>query len=89
MAKNILDFEKPVIELEKKIDEMRKYEGHLNISDEIKTLEEKVHQLKKNIYNDLTRWQRVQLARHPERPYTLDYIYMITENFVESTCNSL
>jgi len=83
MAKNILDFEKPIIELEKKIDEMRKYEGHLNISDEIKTLEEKVHQLKKNIYNDLTRWQRVQLARHPERPYTLDYIYLITENFVE------
>jgi acetyl-CoA carboxylase carboxyl transferase subunit alpha len=83
MAKNILDFEKPIIELEKKIEEMRKYEGQLNISDEIKTLEEKVHQLKKNIYNDLTRWQRVQLARHPERPYTLDYIYMITENFVE------
>ncbi|MFA5803363.1 MAG: acetyl-CoA carboxylase carboxyltransferase subunit alpha [Melioribacteraceae bacterium] len=83
MAKNILDFEKPIIELEKKIDEMRKYEGRLNISDEIKTLEEKVFQLKKNIYNDLTRWQRVQLARHPERPYTLDYIYLITENFVE------
>ncbi|MCX6173183.1 MAG: acetyl-CoA carboxylase carboxyltransferase subunit alpha [Ignavibacteriales bacterium] len=83
MAKNILDFEKPIIELEKKIDEMRKYEGQLNISDEIKTLEEKVFQLKKNIYNDLTRWQRVQLARHPERPYTLDYIYMITENFIE------
>lgn len=83
MAKNILDFEKPIIELEKKIDEMRKYEGQLNISDEIKTLEEKVYQLKKNIYNDLTRWQRVQLARHPERPYTLDYIYMITENFIE------
>ncbi len=83
MAKNVLDFEKPIIELEKKIDEMRKYEGRLNISDEIKTLEEKVLELKKDIYNDLTRWQRVQLARHPERPYTLDYIYMITENFVE------
>src|SRR3989339_1772423 len=83
MAKNILDFEKPIIELEKKIDEMRKYEGRLNISEEIKTLEEKVLELKKDIYNDLTRWQRVQLARHPERPYTLDYIYMITENFVE------
>ena len=83
MAKNVLDFEKPVIELEKKIDEMRKYEGHLNISEEIKTLEEKVYQLKKNIYDNLTRWQRVQLARHPERPYTLDYIYMITENFIE------
>ncbi|MBI1937123.1 MAG: acetyl-CoA carboxylase carboxyltransferase subunit alpha [Ignavibacteriales bacterium] len=83
MAKNVLDFEKPIIELENKIEEMRKYEGHLDISDEIKTLEEKVLQLKKNIYDNLTRWQRVQLARHPERPYTLDYIYMITENFVE------
>ena len=83
MAKSVLDFEKPIYELEKKIEEMRKYEGHLNISEEIKNLEEKVHQLKKNIYNDLTRWQRVQLARHPERPYTLDYIYMITENFIE------
>lgn len=83
MAKNILDFEKPIIELENKIEEMRKYEGHLDISDEIKTLEEKVNQLKKNIYDNLTRWQRVQLARHPERPYTLDYIYMIMEDFVE------
>lgn len=83
MAKNILDFEKPIIELEKKIEEMRKYEGHLDISKEIKTLEEKVLELKKNIYENLTRWQRVQLARHPERPYTLDYIFMITENFIE------
>ncbi|MEJ5351261.1 MAG: acetyl-CoA carboxylase carboxyltransferase subunit alpha [Melioribacteraceae bacterium] len=83
MAKNTLDFEKPIIELENKIEEMRKYEGHLDITNEIKTLEEKVIQLKKNIYENLTRWQRVQLARHPERPYTLDYIYMMTEDFVE------
>lgn len=83
MAKNTLDFEKPIIDLENKIEEMRKYEGHLDISNEIKTLEEKVIQLKKNIYENLTRWQRVQLARHPERPYTLDYIYMMTEDFVE------
>lgn len=83
MAKNILDFEKPIIELENKIEEMRKYESRLDISGEIKTLEEKVLDLKKNIYDNLTRWQRVQLARHPERPYTLDYIYMITENFIE------
>jgi len=83
MAKNVLDFEKPIIELENKINEMRKYEGHLDISDEIKTLEEKVLQLKKNIYDNLTRWQKVQLARHPERPYTLDYIYMMMEDFVE------
>jgi acetyl-CoA carboxylase carboxyl transferase subunit alpha len=83
MAKNTLDFEKPVIELENKIEEMRKYEDNLDIKDEIKNLEEKVVQLKKNIYENLTRWQRVQLARHPERPYTLDYIYMITEDFIE------
>ena len=83
MAKNILDFEKPIIELENKIEEMRKYEGRLDISKEVKTLEEKVLDLKKEIYENLTRWQRVQLARHPERPYTLDYIYMITENFIE------
>jgi acetyl-CoA carboxylase carboxyl transferase subunit alpha len=83
MAKNILDFEKPIIELENKIEEMRKYEGRLDIAKEVKTLEEKVLDLKKEIYDNLTRWQRVQLARHPERPYTLDYIYMITENFIE------
>jgi acetyl-CoA carboxylase carboxyl transferase subunit alpha len=83
MAKNTLDFEKPIIELENKIEEMRKYENHLDISEEIKTLEEKVTQLKKNIYDNLTRWQRVQLARHPERPYTQDYIYMMMEDFVE------
>ncbi|MCL4548358.1 MAG: acetyl-CoA carboxylase carboxyltransferase subunit alpha [Bacteroidetes bacterium] len=83
MAKNVLDFEKPIIELEKKIEEMRKYEGHLDIADEVSNLEEKVIQLKQSVYDNLTRWQRVQLARHPERPYTLDYIYMITENFIE------
>lgn len=83
MAKNVLDFEKPIIELENKIEEMRKHETALDISKEIKTLEEKVLQLKQNIYHNLTRWQRVQLARHPERPYTLDYIYMISEGFIE------
>lgn len=83
MAKNVLDFEKPIIDLENKIEEMRKHETALDISKEIKTLEEKVLQLKQTIYSNLTRWQRVQLARHPERPYTLDYIYMITEGFIE------
>lgn len=83
MAKNILEFEKPIIELEKKIEEMKKYENSLDISEEIKNLEDKVNQLKHNVYDNLTRWQKVQLARHPERPYTSDYIYMITENFIE------
>ncbi len=83
MAKTILEFEKPIIELENKIEEMRKFEGTLDITEEIKKLEEKVLLLKKNIYDNLTRWQKVQLARHPERPYTLDYIYMMTQDFME------
>ncbi len=83
MAKTVLEFEKPIVELENKIEEMKKYQNNLDISDEIKSLEQKVIKLKKNIYSNLTRWQIVQLARHPERPYTLDYIYSITNDFVE------
>jgi len=83
MAKNVLDFERPIIELEKKIEEMRHYEGDLDIKDEILKLEEKVDLLKQNIYSNLTRWQKVQLARHPERPYTLDYIYLLADDFIE------
>ncbi len=83
MAKTILDFEKPIVELEAKLEEMRKLADKMDIGDEIIEIEEKVNQLKENIYKDLTRWQRVQLARHPDRPYTLDYIYAITDNFVE------
>jgi acetyl-CoA carboxylase carboxyl transferase subunit alpha len=83
MAKVILDFERPIIELEQKIAEMRKYANNLDIADEITMLEEKIEQLRTSVYSNLTRWQRVQLARHPERPYTLDYISMLMENFVE------
>jgi acetyl-CoA carboxylase carboxyl transferase subunit alpha len=83
MAKVTLDFERPIIELEQKIVEMRKYADNLDIADEIATLEKKVDQLRENVYSNLTRWQRVQLARHPDRPYTLDYIPLITEDFIE------
>ncbi|MFH1194513.1 MAG: acetyl-CoA carboxylase carboxyltransferase subunit alpha [bacterium] len=83
MSKNILEFEKPVIELENKIKEMRKLDENLEMEVEIKQLEEKVIQLKQSIYDNLTRWQRVQLARHPERPYTLDYISFMTTDFIE------
>jgi len=55
----------------------------LDISNEINKLESKINDLRKNIFENLTPWQIVQLARHPERPYTLDYIYLMTENFVE------
>ncbi len=83
MAKTVLDFERPVVELEMKIEEMRKYSENLDIADEIKSLEEKVDHLRKSVYNGLTRWQKVQLARHPDRPYTLDYIGMMTTEFTE------
>lgn len=83
MGKVVLDFEKPIIELEQKIEEMRKLSDNLDIADEITTLEKKVSILRENIFSNLTRWQKIQLARHPERPYTLDYIAMMTTGFIE------
>jgi acetyl-CoA carboxylase carboxyl transferase subunit alpha len=83
MAKVVLDFERPILELEKKIEEMRKYADNLDIAEEITTLEKKVDTLRENVFSNLTRWQRVQLARHPERPYSLDYIHFMTTDFVE------
>ncbi|MGD0339237.1 MAG: acetyl-CoA carboxylase carboxyltransferase subunit alpha [Bacteroidota bacterium] len=83
MAKVVLEFEKPILELEQKIDEMRKYADNLDISDEIKKLEEKVDQLRQNVFTGLTRWQKVQLARHPERPYMLDYVSFMMTDFIE------
>ncbi len=80
-----LDFEQPIADLENKIKEL----SELSIADddvltpEIDRLRERVEELRKSIFTNLTRWQRVQLARHPDRPYTLDYIYKITENFTE------
>lgn len=83
MAKIILDFEKPIIELESKLEEMKALSDQFDLEKDIIRLEEKVNELKKEIYMNLTRWQRVQLARHPERPYTLDLIYLICESFIE------
>lgn len=80
-----LDFEQPIADLEKKIKEL----SELSVADddvlapEIERLEKRVEELRESIFTNLTRWQRVQLARHPDRPYTLDYIYKITENFIE------
>ena len=62
---------------------MRKFSGDLDIGNEIRKIEDKVKKLKDNLYKDLTRWQRVQLARHPDRPYTLDFIYEMTSSFIE------
>jgi len=80
-----LDFERPILELEKKIAEMKALSGssRIELDDEIQRLEKKVEKLRLEIYSSLTRWQRVQLARHPDRPYTLDYIRRIFTDFVE------
>jgi acetyl-CoA carboxylase carboxyl transferase subunit alpha len=83
MSRNVLEFEKPIIELEQKIEEMRNLSDSLDISIEISKLEKKVNDLRNSVYKNLTRWQIVQIARHPERPYSLDYIYSMTENFIE------
>lgn len=81
--KYLLDFEKPIYELEQKIEEMKSLGEVIDIENEIETLQNKITELKVQIYNNLTRWQRVQIARHPERPYTLDYISNIFTDFVE------
>jgi acetyl-CoA carboxylase carboxyl transferase subunit alpha len=80
-----LDFEKPIAELEKKIRELKKFteEKHIDLSGETKRLEEKLDRLRRDIYGKLTPWQRVQISRHPHRPYTLDYIQLILKDFVE------
>ena len=83
--KFILDFERPIAELEKKIMEMREYADSTNIdlTEDITRLEKKAEELRNEIYNNLSRWQHVQLARHPQRPYTLDYIEHICSHFEE------
>ncbi len=79
-----LDFEQPIEELEKKINELNELSvGDEVLKPEIERLRKKADQLRESIFSNLTRWQRVQLARHPERPYTLDYIELITEDFIE------
>ncbi|MEO0142313.1 MAG: acetyl-CoA carboxylase carboxyltransferase subunit alpha [candidate division WOR-3 bacterium] len=75
-----LDFEKPVIELEKKIEELKNLTG---VEDELARLKAQAERLKKKIYSNLTRWQRVQLARHPRRPYSVDIINAIASDFIE------
>ncbi|MBU1912815.1 MAG: acetyl-CoA carboxylase carboxyltransferase subunit alpha [Candidatus Omnitrophica bacterium] len=81
----VLDFERPILELERKINELKSLasDGSINLEDEIKTLEARLEKLKKEVFESLTPWQRVQIARHPKRPYTMDYINMTMVDFVE------
>ena len=79
------EFEKPIVEIERRIAELREYSSSkdLAFSREIERLEAKARQLRQEVYSSLTRWQRVQLARHPNRPYTLDYIRLMMTDFIE------
>ncbi|MEP7234168.1 MAG: acetyl-CoA carboxylase carboxyltransferase subunit alpha [Ignavibacteriota bacterium] len=83
MAKAILEFEKPIAELEEKIAEMRTLGETVDLSAEITAMEGKVEELRHQIFENLNRWQRVQLARHPDRPFTLDYITALSPDFIE------
>src|SRR6185295_600268 len=85
--KHQLDFEKPIIELQNKLEDLRKHpEKHsmdVSFDEEIKMIEAKIEETKRQIFSDLTPWQRVQLARHPRRPYTLDYLGATFTGFTE------
>lgn len=80
-----LEFEKPIVELEKKISDMRDFAigENIELTKEISSLEGKLNKLRNDIFSKLSRWQRVQLARHPRRPYLLDYVTHMTTDFVE------
>ena len=83
--KTFLDFEQPIAELENKIEELRyvQSESAVDISEEIDQLDKKSHKLTKDIYSDLSPWQVTKIARHPDRPYTLDYVRECFTDFIE------
>ncbi len=85
MSKHILPFEKPIVELKNKINELKKLtsESDMDLSEEIKKLENRLDKLETEVYEHLEPWDRVQMARHPERPTTLDYINELFEDFIE------
>ncbi|MBL7810792.1 MAG: acetyl-CoA carboxylase carboxyltransferase subunit alpha [Bacteroidetes bacterium] len=80
-----LDFEKDIVELHEQLAKARETheKGKLDMTDMIQGLEEKIEEAKKHVYNNLTGWQKVQISRHPDRPYTLDYIENIATDFIE------
>ncbi|MCF7802743.1 MAG: acetyl-CoA carboxylase carboxyltransferase subunit alpha [Candidatus Marinimicrobia bacterium] len=81
----VLDFEKPIVELEQKIEEMQGLSAadDVDIDDEVQRLQEKLKKLSTKVYSNLTRWQRYQLAKHPDRPYTNDYVERMCDDFLE------
>ena len=78
-----LDFERPLLELERKIDELKSLSASSDFSAEIQKLEKKARRLQSEIFSDLSRWQVTQLSRHPQRPYFLDYVQLLFTDFFE------
>ena len=85
MPQEYLEFEKPIAELEKKIEELTLFtsNGKVDLEEEVLKLHKKADQLRAEIYSKLTPWQKAQISRHPNRPYTLDYIEAMTTDFIE------
>lgn len=83
--RTLLEFEKPIAELESKLAEMRRLatENNVDVSEPAQVLEQRIAELRRETFDNLTRWQRVQLSRHPDRPYTLDYIELMCQQFIE------
>ena len=80
-----LDFEKPIVELEDKLEDLRQHsrDNNVNLDPEVLRMEAKIEETKKAVYSNLTAWQRVQIARHTARPYTLDYLQLSFSDFIE------
>ncbi len=85
MVNGVFEWEKPLVELEQRIAELQKFtkEKGIDLSEDIRTLERSAERLRREIYANLTPWQRVQMARHPKRPTTLDYVAALTDDFME------
>ncbi len=80
-----LDFEKPIFELERKLEDLKRHSRaqDINLDPEVKRMQAKIEEMKRETYDKLTAWQRVQIARHPQRPYTLDYFSSAFTDFIE------
>ena len=85
MKSQPLDFEKPIAELEQKLEELRSHsrENNVNLDPEVRRMESKIEEMKRQVYSSLTAWQRVQIARHTARPFSLDYLQLSFSEFVE------
>ena len=85
--KHYLDFEKPIVELQRKLDELKRHpEAHslrISLEEEVAMIEKKITETRREVFSNLTAWQKVQLARHPKRPYTLDYLKLAFTGFSE------